>query len=153
MKTRPIQKKNGYSLVEILVTASIMMVAVAAACVMTLVTIGQEEGGTRAARALNYFENAMRLYQLGLTPAEIEAVIPVEPSVTSLSMVAGDGTVTGVGVLERMDMRLQFRTAPIKDSGGTDIVHTPGKWVGGSGVGVRSTATFPVYRTSIRAAI
>ena len=103
-------------------------------------------------RALNFFENSMRLYQLGLSPGEIADVMPQEPSVVTLTMTAEDGTVASVGVLERVDMRLQFRTAPDKDADGDAITFTAGKWVGGSNTGIRSTATLPVYRTSVRAA-
>ncbi|MEM9481401.1 MAG: hypothetical protein AAGA58_17260 [Verrucomicrobiota bacterium] len=188
MKTK-FSKRSGYSLVEILVTSTIMMAAIAAACTMTLVTVSQEEAATRSARALNYFENAMRLYQLGLDPVEIATVLPVEPSLVQIQMTEGDGTVAGVGVLERMDMRLEYRAAQQKDhsgdptvnshvaTGGSPNVHTiqpvrtyPGgtvdltntstNWVGGSGTGVRQVpqlsgitdATWPVYRTSVRAA-
>ncbi|MEM1297349.1 MAG: hypothetical protein AAGH89_18435 [Verrucomicrobiota bacterium] len=161
MKAR-FSHKNGYSLVEILVTSSIMMAAIAAACALTLVTVSQEEAATRSARALNYFENTMRLYQLGLDRTEILNVIPAEPSVVSFTVtnVTGSGAIVpGVGELERADMQIWFRTAPNKDSSGTTITYSAGDWTGGSGSqagtnndGVRQSNTYPVYRPRTRAA-
>ena len=96
----------GYTLVEVLVASSILMLGISAACVMSLTMVTQEEMSHRMARALNAQENAARLFQLGVDNAQISA----DPTVTTgilpacsdvaLSIDAVDGTVAGVGTLD-----------------------------------------------------
>ena len=59
-------RRAGYSLVEVVVASSVLMIGVGAACALSLTMIGQEEGHVRIARGVNLVENATRLYQLGL---------------------------------------------------------------------------------------
>ena len=68
--------RRGYTLIEVLVAATIIGVAVSATVSMSATMNLQEELSWRVSVALNYQENACRLWQFGLTPAEIEAVMP-----------------------------------------------------------------------------
>jgi hypothetical protein len=65
----------------VLVAAAILMIAVTAAAALALATVTQEEINTRIARCINLHEQAARLYQLGLEPDTIRAILPVDPAV------------------------------------------------------------------------
>lgn len=107
---------SGYTLVEVLVGSSILMLGFAAACVMSLTMVTQEEMSHRMARALSVQENAARLFQLGIDPALINAdnststgLLPSNSDM-SLSITAEDGTVTGVGTLEAVTITANIFT-------------------------------------------
>ncbi|MEI6338798.1 MAG: hypothetical protein WCQ57_09485, partial [Verrucomicrobiota bacterium] len=70
----------------------------------------QEEANARVARAFNIQEQAARLYQLGLEPPEILAIIPPEPNVTSLTFTASTNIVAGVGTIEVAACKLVFHS-------------------------------------------
>ena len=74
----------AYTLIEVLVAAAILMIAVGAAAALAMATVTQEEINSRVARCLNLHEQAVRLYQLGLDPSVASAVLPVDPAVVSL---------------------------------------------------------------------
>jgi prepilin-type N-terminal cleavage/methylation domain-containing protein len=67
---------SAYTLIEVLVAASLIGVAMTAAVSMSTTMMLQEELSWRVAVAMNYQENACRVWQLGLTPAEVTAVMP-----------------------------------------------------------------------------
>lgn len=77
---------KGYTLVETLVAVSILLLGVAAAASLTLTMSTQEEINARVARSLYWHENAVRLYQLGLAPDDISAVMPPLPELISLDI-------------------------------------------------------------------
>ena len=165
------RKKRGYSLIEVLVASTIMMVGVSAACVMSLAMVSHEEGNYRAARALNYFENAMQLVQLGLTASEIADIMPPEPSLVSITFTPNTSAIANVGTPERVDVTMEFSTAIhlVKtDAAGNvtpawrdtslgtgesigSVTWSPGKWTGGAdgSNNIRVTQTIPVLRTSV----
>lgn len=67
---------HGYTLVEALVSIVIVLFGVAAAASLSLTIGTQEEVNAKVTRALNWHENAVRLYQLGLDPEEIVGILP-----------------------------------------------------------------------------
>ncbi len=85
LKTQPSPRPAAYSLIEVLVAGSILVIAAAAAAAMALAVSSQQEANTRIARALVLQEQAARLYHLGMTPADIDAVLPWDPAVDSLT--------------------------------------------------------------------
>ncbi len=150
--------RAAYSLVEVTVAASLVMVGIAAACTLTLAMISQEEGNVRAARALNYFENAMNLYQLGIHPDDIEALLPVDKSVVNLTITPNATAIAGIGTPDRVDMQLEFTTSVntmIDENGDEVLVNWSAEtWTGGADgtTNNRVTPVMSVYRTSVRAA-
>jgi prepilin-type N-terminal cleavage/methylation domain-containing protein len=87
----------GYSLIEVLVAAVIVAMGIAAAAVLAMTMVSQQETSAKVVRALNYQEQACRLFQLDVAPAEIIKILPTESSVTSLTFGVTDVTVTDVG--------------------------------------------------------
>ena len=75
----------GYTLIEVMMAISILLLGVAAAAQLSLSMRKQEEANANIARAINQLENAHRLFQLGLSSAEVIALLPYDPSVTVTS--------------------------------------------------------------------
>jgi len=100
----------GYSLVEVLVAASVLMIAIAAAGAMALMVVSQQETNARIGRALNYQEQAARLYQLGIASDAITGLLPPENSVESL-VFTNESVVAyaGVGNVEQADCEVVFQ--------------------------------------------
>ena len=166
------KQEKGYSLVEVLVATVILMVGVGAACSMSLALVTNEESNYRASRAMNYYENAMTLYQLGLDPIKIRSIMPPEPALVSMTFSPNTASIDGIGAPERVDVTMSFTTSPnaytesatgkkTQAWSGTaaapaDILsvdYEPGAWTGGAdgGNNVRTTSATPVYRTSFKA--
>ena len=94
-------KKNaGYTLVEALVAAAILIIAIAAAVTLTLTMTAQEESNHEFSRAINFQEQAARLYQLGLSPTAISQILPPDPVVESLSFDVSETSLSGIGTVE-----------------------------------------------------
>jgi prepilin-type N-terminal cleavage/methylation domain-containing protein len=72
---------GGYSLIEVMVASTLLAIGVAAASVISLTMASQEEINHRVSRALHLQEGASRLYQLGLSTQEIDALIPNDPTI------------------------------------------------------------------------
>lgn len=66
----------AYTLIEVLVAASLIGMAMTAAVSMSSTMMLQEELSWRVAVAMNYQENACRIWQLGLNPADVTAIMP-----------------------------------------------------------------------------
>lgn len=82
-------RARGYTIIEAMVAISLLMLAVGAAASLSMTLVNQEELNARAARALNWQENAVRLFQLGLgtgtDPADIVTVLPGLPAINSFT--------------------------------------------------------------------
>lgn len=79
MNVRPHPRKvwqRAYTLIEVLTAAVIVGVGVSAAVSMSATMTLQQELSWRVSVALNYQENACRLWQLGLGPSDITATLP-----------------------------------------------------------------------------
>jgi type II secretory pathway pseudopilin PulG len=101
----------AYTLIEVLVAAAILMIAVGAAAALAMATVTQEEINSRVARCLNLHEQAVRLYQLGLDPSVASAVLPVDPAVVSLVFTNQNLEVPNLGTVEQADSTLTFLTS------------------------------------------
>jgi len=117
------RKNRAYTIIEAMVAAGILLIGIAAAAGLALTMVSQEEANARVARALNVQEQAGRLYQLGLEPAEILAIIPPEPNVDALNFNAATTNVAGVGAVEIAECRLVFHVGtPMTDANAEDPV-------------------------------
>ena len=78
MKTPQIiqRSKKGYSFAEVLVASSLLGLAIGGAVALSATLNTQFVTAQTFTVAQNYQENAAQLWQLGLTPAEVLAVMP-----------------------------------------------------------------------------
>jgi type II secretory pathway pseudopilin PulG len=107
----------GYTIVEALVAAAILVIGVAAAASLSLTMVSQEEGNARVARAINLQEQAARLYQLGLSTNTIASLLPTDSGVASITFSASSSNLTNVGTVEIATCRMTFTSgAPLTDT-------------------------------------
>ena len=133
-------RRAGYSLIEVLVAAGILTIGVAAAARLSLIMVTQEEISQRISVTLSHQETAMRLYQLGLSPAEALALLPDEPQAGSLTFsLTGTTTVGGAGIgpIEFADTTMVIDTTPTG-------AHTADSWNGGGDNAASETRTVVV---------
>lgn len=96
-----LRKPRGYTLIEVLTAAVIVGLAVSAAVSMSTTLVLQEELSWRTTVALNYQENAAKLWQLGLTPFEVNSLMPSTAGNPLLnSILANTGSVTELGTVD-----------------------------------------------------
>ena len=144
----------GYTLLEVAVAASILMIGVGAACILSLTMIKQEEANQRVSRAVNYMENAAHLYHLGIDPADIAELLPPDPSVKTFSYraptAAEEVSMPEIGNPQVMMFSLEFYT----DAGSSTWI--PGTWGGRPDTAdpnqadTRTIGPVKVYRHSYR---
>ncbi len=67
---------SGYTLIELLAASAIVSIAATAMVSLSATVMLQEEMAARVAIARNYQENMVRLWQLGLSPVQVAALIP-----------------------------------------------------------------------------
>lgn len=79
------QLKRGYTLIEVLAAAALVALASGAAASLSMSLGLQEEFARRVAVVRNYQENMAQLWQLGLKPAEFQAIMPTRASNRMLS--------------------------------------------------------------------
>jgi len=94
-----LRRLAAYTLIEVLVAATIIGVAVSASVSMSATMNLQEELSWRISVALNYQENACRLWQFGLNPADITAVMPGTAGNPFLNEVLETGAITSASVV------------------------------------------------------
>lgn len=102
--------QRGYTLVEVLVAATLLALAVGAAAALAFAMSSQEESNAKVARAINLQEQAARLYQLGMAPNSIYAILPPVTNVTSISFITSSLAVTGVGSVEKAECAMIFHS-------------------------------------------
>ena len=81
MKTR-IKPAKGYTLVEVLVGMAILSIAIGTATTLASTSSEVEARSREAGRVHSIIEAAHNLYQLGMDPADIPALLPFDPLVT-----------------------------------------------------------------------
>jgi prepilin-type N-terminal cleavage/methylation domain-containing protein len=92
--------RRGYTLVEALIAAVIVAIGIGAAALLAMTMISQQEVSAQVVRALNYQEQACRMYQLGVDPAIITNWLPRESAVESLTFSTNLQSISGVGNVE-----------------------------------------------------
>ncbi len=137
----------GYSLIEVLVAASILIVGVGAAAKLSLIMVTQEEINQRVSVSLSHQEMAVRLYQLGLSQAEVEGLLPHDPNVASITYTTGTETISGAAMapLEYLESTMTVNSTPT----GAKVA---GEWNGGGDTAAAETRINVVrgYRYSNR---
>ncbi|MGC1481722.1 MAG: prepilin-type N-terminal cleavage/methylation domain-containing protein [Chthoniobacterales bacterium] len=136
------KKRAAYSLIEVLVAGSILVVAAAAMAAMSLAVAAQQESNHLISRALTLQEQAARLYHLGMDPAAIVAILPPEPGATITFTVPPDVPIDGIDV-QRMVCTLNYKST------GATSAWSPGSWTGGDSTAQRSNS-MTLVRPTIR---
>jgi type II secretory pathway pseudopilin PulG len=132
--TTTIQKSRGsraYTLLEVMIAAGLLMMAISAASSLSLAMNTQAEINYSMSRALNLQENCVRAYHLGLDPADIQVLMPPEPSLASINTSTSTPTVTNVGPMDSVTWDFFIRT---NTSSGA---WSEGMWTGGDQGAVR----------------
>lgn len=101
MRTHPASRctRRGYTFAEVLVASSLLGLAIGGAVALSATLTTQNHASLTSAIAQNYQENAAQLWQLGLSPAEVLAVMPhVADNADLQAAIVPTGTGTGVQV-------------------------------------------------------
>lgn len=141
MNQRTTSVLGGYTLIEALVASSILLIGIAAAASMSLSFVTQEEISERAAKAFNYLDNAVALYQAGVDKDSIATLLPAEPVVTALTITDSSINATNLGALPSAVISVTYRTTGATESA------TTGTWTGGDR-SITRTVSVEVIRTS-----
>lgn len=119
-------RRAGYTLIEVVASASFIAVGMAGAVSLSASMIAQEELSWRVAVARNYQENIVRLWQLGLTPGEVMNLIPAASGNVKLAEVIGTlptlvptGQINedGLGVMESAVCSFTINTTNVAGAG------------------------------------
>lgn len=126
-----------------MVAGAILAMGVAAATAMALSMITQEEINARVAKALNLQEQAVTLWQMGMTPAQITNTLPTNSNIVSLTFTTGDTNISGIGTVEQASITAVIQTTP-------QVTWTAETWTaGGSSSGTtRTNSIFAIRRTT-----
>lgn len=76
--------QRGYSLIEVLVSTVVIGIGMTAAVSMSSTAMLQEEMSWRVNIGMNYQENAVRLWQLGLDRSDILEILPTNPALNDI---------------------------------------------------------------------
>ncbi|MFT4546744.1 MAG: type II secretory pathway pseudopilin PulG [Verrucomicrobiales bacterium] len=146
--------RAAYTLIEVTVASSILMIGVGAACVLSLTMLQQEGSHLRVNRATNIIENAAHLYQLGIAPADIAGILPPDPMVKAFSYRAPTTAETvdmpQIGNPQVVMLSLEYYTSE------GAVAWTPGTWgtrpdtADASQKDTRTIGPLKVYRHSYR---
>ena len=109
--------RAGYTLIEVAVASTILLIGVGSACVLSLTMSKQEESHTRVARAFNRLENAVHLYHLGFDTAgtghTVFSLMPPDPMEVASGFTATTESVVampGIGNPEMVQFSIDFYT-------------------------------------------
>ncbi|WP_009958385.1 hypothetical protein [Verrucomicrobium spinosum] len=92
-------RPGGYTILEVLVASAMVGVVIGGAVALAGTMNLQVETAEVTAVAINYHDNASRLWQLGLTPSEVLAVLPHVTNNRMLeSAIVPSGTAPGIQV-------------------------------------------------------
>lgn len=72
------RRAPGYTLIEVLAAAAIISIGATAMVSLSSTLMLQEEFSTRVAITRNYQENMARLWQLGVSPVQVTALMPAQ---------------------------------------------------------------------------
>lgn len=102
--------RAGYSLVEVLIAAGLVALGIGAAALLAMTMVSQQDASARVVRALNYQEQAARLYQLGLPVGSITNILPRESGVTVTFLSTNSVTNATIGTYHLATCRMVVTT-------------------------------------------
>jgi len=122
---------SGYSLIEVLIAAGILLTGIAAAAMMANTMFQQQEANGRITRAINLQEQAARLWQLGLEPDVITNILPERcvnlspPGADAMRLnFSNNANITAVGAQPAESVTLQIVFHAATETDGTLIYRT-----------------------------
>lgn len=77
-KRQQTRRARGYTLIEVLAAAAIIAIGATAMISLSATLMLQEEFAARVAVVRNYQESMVRLWQLGLSPVQVTALMPAQ---------------------------------------------------------------------------
>ena len=90
---------RAYTLIEVLAASAVVAVGMTAAVSLSSTLMLQEEMAWRVAVTRNYQENMARLWQLGLSPADVMSLMPEQSASPLLNqMINGTPSIIETGV-------------------------------------------------------
>jgi prepilin-type N-terminal cleavage/methylation domain-containing protein len=98
---------SGYTVIEVLVAAAILAIGVAAASTLALTMAEQQRASAQFSKALNYQEQAARLYQLGLASSSITNIMP-RPAGATVTFLSETNIDSSVGLCQAIICRLVY---------------------------------------------
>ena len=121
MKSLPrISESRAYSLIEVLIASGILLTGIAAVAMMAHTMFLQEEANGRVTRGLNLQEQAVTLWQLGLSSSTITNILPERcmaanpPGADAVNLTfTTNANITGLGsaVAESVNISIVFHSA------------------------------------------
>lgn len=138
-------RRAGYTLIEVLAAAAIVSIGTTAAVSLSASVMLQEELAFRVAVTRNYQENMIRLWQLGLSPVQINALMPTQAQNPPLQIaIQGNPSIveTGVTKVSGVSMQTAVCTAVV------NISQTPPTETAGASLSI--TAFRPSLITRLR---
>lgn len=134
-------RRAGYTLIEVVASAAVIAVGMAGATSLSSTIMAQQDLTWRVSVARNYQENMARLWQIGLSPAEVIAIMPTASGNPLLSeVVGGSPTIVSNGQINEDNLGV-VESASISFSINTSNV---------PGAGAGSTNVVDVYRPTLR---
>lgn len=116
-------KGAGYTVIEVLVAAALLAVGVAAASTLALTMVEQQRAAGGLSRALNYQEQAARLYQLGLESSDITNSLP-RPAGATVTFNSETNLSTSAGACQGIICRLVYSAGARLTSSGVEAART-----------------------------
>ena len=121
---------KAYTIIETMVAVSLLMLGVAAAASLSMTIVRQEEINARSARAINWQENAVRLYQMGIggttSGVGILDILPTLPQSHTFTVQASSETITnfptGISQPEVANLSLLYASDPESGQTRTNIM-------------------------------
>ncbi len=106
------RQPRGYTLVELLVAAAVLMMGAVVAFHMSSNAVRVEEMNLRLSRGLNLQENYSRTWQLGLSATQVESILPRSTEVT-WTAAAANPTIAAVGPMEGLSLRATLNSGVV----------------------------------------
>ena len=122
---------HGYSLIEVLIAAGILLTGIAAAAMMAHTMFLQTQDNGRVTRAINLQEQAATLWQLGLDPDTVTNILPERyvdlnpPGANAMRVsFSNNANITAVGAQPAESVTLQIVFHAATQTDGTLIYRT-----------------------------
>ena len=111
--------RKGYTLIEVLAAAAIVSIGATAMMSLSATLMLQEEFAARVAVVRNYQESMVRMWQLGLSPVQVTALMPAQTQNAVLQQaIHGNPTLveTGLTTVNGVVMETARCTAVVNSS-------------------------------------
>lgn len=140
-------KRDGYSLVEVLVAVAVVGIGMTASAMLINTLMAQEEVNSSTLRAANLQEQAVTLYRLGLAADDIRAILPETCGTSSTPAANTFGLQFGTAVTTNIPLGGGLGTISMELTTCTMVFAVP---LPGTNTPPRLTNTVNILRPTIR---